>query len=135
MGFFSTISYSMKKNKIMRKYSLELGKERPITVESLLNNNSRKTESDMFDYCMEDPHLGLILKKYGVTKNKLDGLYSALIYNGLGQWVKGHYVAVSVLFFTHTLEYALKNYTTTGIDYQVAYNLLDYFEKGKVGNV
>jgi hypothetical protein len=133
VGLFSALRYTISKNKVIKKYSKELGKEKPFTVESLLYDNSRETLSEMFDYIINDKNVSQVFDCYDLTKEDLNDLYYALLRNGLGQWVKGHYVVVSVFFYPQTLEYAIGHFITNGIDSESAYRLLTYFKNEETG--
>ena len=68
-------------------------------------------------------------------REKLKTAYGALILNGAGQWVKGHFVAASTLVFGPTLIFLINSLHRERSLKEVAFILMVYFEKGQVGLV
>lgn len=88
------------------------------------------------------------LEKYNIDKEKFKKIYKKLVRLGNGQWAGGRYVAASSLVFATTLEYVLEkiekssdeDLTVAFADIpnylrEMAFNLIEYFEKGKTGKV
>jgi hypothetical protein len=133
MGFF----YSIKKSARLRKISKILGGK--ITTEELLafNRHSKKEEAfeQLYDLCQSDPPVSEVMKKYKADRNVLSDIYHKLLASGAGQWVSGHYVAVSALAYAFTLDYLLDKFTKKEFTSDTAFRIIEYFEKGEVGPV
>lgn len=91
--------------------------------------------SELFDLCEADPDLSRVLTDRSAGRGELELLYQALVANGAGQWVRGHYVAASAFAFVPTLEYVLGAHPDGERLHEMAFKLVDYFERGKVGPV
>lgn len=136
MGFFSTLRNSSQKSKKLKQISLALGGGRKtMSLEDLFDDSRDKVLEEMLDYCFSDPNLSVLLHEFSVSREELKNLYYILLNHGLGQWVRGHYVAVSALFFPQTLRYLLKYFTIEKLDRAKAYRVLEYFDKREVGEI
>ena len=89
--------------------------------------------SELFDLCETDPDLSQVLANYSADREQLRTIYIALIANGAGQWVRGHYVAASAFAFVPTLEYVLGAHSEGESLPEMAFKLVDYFELDKFG--
>ncbi|MDO8583355.1 MAG: hypothetical protein Q7R51_02400 [bacterium] len=89
-----------------------------------------------------------LLEKYNTNKEKFKKIYGKLVLLGAGQWARGYYVAASSLVFGSTLEYVLEKLAKASDEdltvsfanipnylREMAFNLIEYFEKGKTGKV
>lgn len=129
---------SIKKSIKLKKISQELGIGKGIdpSIEGTMEKKDRseKALKELFDICQKDPDIDIILKKYKIDFDHYKELYYNLLSAGTGQWSNGHYVAASSLAFVFTLRYILENLNKESPT-EIAFSLLDYFEKGKVGPV
>ena len=66
-----------------------------------------------------------------LTRSDLERLYSNLSINGLGQWVKGHYAALSTIAYAEPLLYAVQAEKQGASIRDTAFILLEYWE-GKI---
>ena len=71
---------------------------------------------------------------HGATRETLRELYWMLIANGAGQWVAGHFVAVSALGYGFPLLFLLQNLNTLPWN-RICVLLIEYFERNKAGPV
>jgi hypothetical protein len=136
VGLFTAVKYmrySTKKSKFIREISVVLGNTSLPTVNDLLNPDNKKDEARerMFKYCLSDPILSQIIQKHNATKDDLENLYTKILVIGAGQWVKGHFVAVSALLFHHTLDYLLGKYMLDEIDPGETYRVIKYFQNNE----
>ena len=128
---------SLKKSGRLKRISKVLGAEADFDnfVFSLGSEAGPKAQalSELFDLCEADPDLSQVLTNYSADREQLKATYIALIANGAGQWVRGHYVAASAFAFVPTLEYVLGAHPEGESLPEMAFKLFDYFELGKFG--
>ncbi len=90
---------SLKKSGRLKRISKVLGAEASVDnfVFSLGSEAGPKAQAlcVLFDLCEADPDLSEVLTIYSADRVQLKATYIALIGNGAGQWVRGHYVAAS----------------------------------------
>jgi hypothetical protein len=86
-----------------------------------------------------DPDLDRILRAYGADRARLNKLMRHLRVVGAGSWASGHYVPASTFAFGPTLDYVLRQTASADLSradmLEVAYTLVDYFQKGRTGLV
>ncbi len=128
---------SLKKSGRLKRISKVLGAELSFDVSSLASEVGTKNQalSELFDLCEADPDLSQVLTDYSADRGQLEATYQALTANGAGQWARGHYVAASAFAFVPTLEYILGAHPEGESLPEMAFKLVDYFERGKVGPV
>ena len=63
------------------------------------------TINEIVDMAYNEPNNQPPIKKFKITKVKLADTISLLEMLGCGQYAKGHYVAISSILYTQTLEY------------------------------
>jgi hypothetical protein len=128
---------SLKKSGRLKRISKVLGAEADFDdfVYSLGSEAGPKAQalSELFDLCEADPDLSQVLANYSADREQLKATYIALIANGAGQWVRGHYVAASAFAFVPTLECVLGAHPEGESLSEMAFKLFDYFEFGKFG--
>ena len=128
---------SLKKSGRLKRISKVLGAEASVDnfVFSLGSEAGPKAQalSELFDLCEADPDLSQVLTNYSADREQLKATYIALIANGAGEWVRGHYVAASAFAFVPTLEYVLGAHSEGESLPEMAFKLVDYFELGKFG--
>jgi hypothetical protein len=100
-------------------------------------------EIQLLDLVESDRTLHGIMQKHGATRADLQNIYTMLLRCGAGQWSRGHWVAASALCYGSTLEFVLTKLregevargTPREIWLPVAFRLVEYFGKGKVGRL
>ncbi|WP_143754955.1 hypothetical protein [Caulobacter sp. BP25] len=140
-GWLAALRRSFKKSSELRRISKQIGGPPPQSPLDLLRGRQAEQEglSKLWDMVEGDPDLGRILLAHGADRGRLNKLINQLRAVGAGQWTSGHYVPVSTFAFGPTLDYVLRR--TSGADLSrndfldVAYTLVDYFEKGRTGLV
>ena len=142
MGLLSLFRGSLRKSSDLRRISLILGGEMPMTASELFASSASKelAEKELYDIVECDPGLRTIMTRHSAKRDALQKIYWALMRDGAGQWVRGHWVAASALTFGATLEFVLEQTNNgdksgRGTWDETAFSLIDYFEKGKVGYV
>ena len=106
----------------------------PQDAESLIRLSEQRERllGEYIDFCLTDIGVSKIIEDYEITKEGLKEIYNKLLALGDGQWVGGHYVALSTLAYVQPLEYFLKAQKIGKSGVEVAYNLIIYFEKRMV---
>ena len=97
MRLLSNIVRSWKKSRRLRALQLKIASGRDDTLE------------DFLDLCVEDANVAGVMKNYNLSRDSLKELYRQLRAVGLGQWVKGHFVALSTLAYYEPLLYAVES--------------------------
>lgn len=137
MGFFSNLTRSWKKSSKLQELQRKVAPPgRPIndvvsnfrrTLESGANEKERALE-EFLDLCEGDEGVRKLMEIEGLSRSDLKQLYVQLSVNGLGQWVKGHYAALSTIAYVEPLQYAVRaRKRGTGLQ-EIAFNLLEYWE-------
>ncbi len=120
---------SIKKSKKLVQYSQILSEYGSDTDEAL---------QGIIDLAFEDVNNAPIIQKHKITRKKMEKKYHELVVHGAGQVAGNHWVAASALVYAQTLDYIFdksNNKLTRDSGGAVAYTLIDYFEKGKMGPV
>ncbi len=132
---FSSIKKSIK----LKKISKILGELTTLSVKDLIASSEKKEKAidDLYALSKNFKYTKKRLIKHKIDKEKFKEIYSNLLRAGAGQWVKGHYVVASSLAFGSTLEYIPEELEggEEGDWPEIAFNLIEYFEKGKKGKV
>jgi len=132
---------SIKKTSKLRKISKKLGKSLDFSnlLESIMDKSKDDAEEELLELCVSDSTLKSILDTHHVSKEELREIYHQLLYDGAGQWVRGHYVAASALAYQQTLEYLLQSkkqdIQSSGNRMQITVRLIQYFAKGETGAI
>lgn len=53
--------------------------------------------SEYLDLCESDPGVQEVMRMYELSRDDLKGIYVQALAGGLGQWVKGHFAALSTI--------------------------------------
>ena len=133
MGFFS----SYKKSKKLRKLQLIISPPDQ-TIDDITSNfmsslktgRSEKEEAleEYLELCENDEGISAVLSDYEMNRNDLKNIYSQLIANGFGQWIKGHYVALSTIAYHEPLLYFVESTRRNVPLQEIASNLFAYWE-------
>jgi len=129
---------SFLKSRKLAKLSAVLGSERSLVggMEAFLEAGKLQDQAfeQLLDLVETQPDLRKVIAHYTASRDSLRNLYARLCASGAGQWAKGHYVAASSLLFATTLDYLLRNQNVA--DFRgVAFRLIDYFERGELGEI
>ena len=143
MGFFQ----SLKKGRRLKKVSRQLTKRIDITDVYKLTSSEEKESAlnELVDICYSDEYVKMVMDDYNKDGQTIKELYSKLTLIGAGQYAGGHYVAASSLVFPLTLKFLLEHYNNDTFSINdwdnynsslfIAHRLIEYFEKGEVGEV
>ena len=148
-GFFK----SLNKSKKLVEYSQVLSNSLPdfptgegSFSDFILSMGDRKEKEDaalqgIIDLAFNDEKCLAVIQKHNITREQMEEKYRQLLMSGAGQVVKNHWVAASALVYDSTLDFlfdAPNIYTQLrGRDLleRVAYQLIVYFDEGRVGAV
>lgn len=135
MGLFSNLIRSWKKSSRLRELQLKIappGRSLDDVVStfkrSLENGTNEKERAleEYLDLCAADEGVKKVMEIERLSRADLKQLYVQLSVNGLGQWVKGHYAALSTIAYVEPLQYASRAQKRgTGL-LEIAFNLLEY---------
>ena len=140
MGFFSNLTQSWKKSSKLQELQkaiapldrslddLVSGVRHPL--ESGMNERGRALEA-FFDLCESDAGVKKVMEIEHLSRADLKQLYVSLLTAGLGQWVKGHYAALSTIAYVEPLQYSVRAQKRGVGRPEIALNLLEYCE-GKI---
>lgn len=136
MEFFSKIGRSIKKSSRLRKLQKIISPPGQTEADlldgflkSLRTGSNKKTEAlkEYLDLCQSDEGVAQILREYHLTKEDLEQIYSRLLANGLGQWIKGHYIALSTIAYYEPLLYFVESEKQGTESHQIFKNLFGYW--------
>jgi hypothetical protein len=130
---------SIRKQWVLRRISRVLGAPLDLSrkVDALLSGKPSKKDhaiEELLDLCESDSILRQTMDTYRADREILYRFYSMLIANGAGQWVGGHFVAVSALAYGFPLLFLLENAETLPWS-RICILLIEYFERNEVGPV
>ncbi len=136
---FGRLRRSLRKSGELRRISRVLGREpsyEDFVARLEGGDDDREAALEkLLDLCETDPDLQKVLRPSDWDRENLKAAYWALMANGAGQWVRGHFVAVSTLVFVPTLTFFINSMREESSLRDVAFALVDYFEEGQVGLV
>jgi hypothetical protein len=136
MGFFGNLTRSFKKSRRLRKLQSEIAPPQETIDDmvsdfwdSLRSGDSRKDQAleEFLDMCESDDSVAMVMKKYNMDRDDLKGIYSELLAAGLGQWIKGHYVALSTIAYYEPLYYYVESKRKGSSIYDIANGLIEYW--------
>ena len=136
MGLFGNLTRSLKKSRKLRKLQLEIAPPKEAIEDivgdfwdSLRSGNNRKDQAleEFLDLCESDDSVAMVMKKHNLDRDDLKGIYTELLGVGLGQWIKGHYVALSTIAYNETLYYYVESKRKGSSIYDIAKGLIEYW--------
>jgi|TARA_B100002003_G_scaffold235691_1_gene250979 hypothetical protein len=141
MGFLNKVfkvigltGYSLKKSKELQRLQLIIwppGEADIIDMTERLDVAKKKDEAleKFFELCKSDEGVKQAMDSYGATGETTKELYNKLIDAGAGQWIKGHFVALSALAYFEPLTFCLEALKKGSPDFtEVAWNMLEFFK-------
>jgi len=137
MGFFSNVVGSWKKSSKLRELQTAIAPPGQ-TVDNMgagfmqslgaASDPKATALSAYFDLCEADEGVKNVMNLEGITRSDLEKTYASLRAIGLGQWIKGHYVALSTIAYPEPLLYLVRSRKRNVDPHTIASNLLDYWE-------
>ena len=146
MGFFSSIFRSLRKSRKLAKLqriisppSLSLDSIHSDFLKELSNPKiglaREQAMEEFLDLCEADPLVALTMKAYEADRETLCKIYETLVANGAGQWVKGHFAALSAIAYSAPLKFCLETMKDDEDMAEMAYKIINYFKQGNITNV
>lgn len=140
MGFFSNLTRSWKKSSRLQGLQKAIAppnrnindvvSEVRRSLEGGINEKDRALE-EFLDLCESDDEVKKVMEIEHLSRSDLKQLYIRLSAAGLGQWINGHYAALSTIAYVEPLQYLVRA-QKRGVSWQESvYNLLEYWE-GKI---
>ena len=139
MGLFSRMARSWKKSKKVRKLQRKISPPNQSTQDLAARmrkegfGEREKTVQEFLDLCESDDDVSHVMEVENISRSDLEEIYHSLMVNGLGQWVKGHYAALSTIAYAEPLLYAVRAKAQGVGPSDIAFTLLEYWE-GKIGH-
>lgn len=137
MAFFSNLTRSWKKSSRVRELQLKIAppdrgaddvvSEFMRSLGSGTNEKDRALE-EFLDLCEADEGVKKVMETEDLSRSDLKQIYIRLSVAGLGQWVKGHYAALSTIAYVEPLRYAVRAQKQGTEWREIAYNLLEYWD-------
>lgn len=137
MGFFSNLTRSFKKSSRLRELQLKIappGRGMNDMVSEFMRSLDAGTDEkesaleQYLDICGSDKAVKEAMRTEHLSRADLKALYVHLSAAGLGQWVKGHYAALSTIAYVEPLLYAIRA-QKRGVNWcEITSKLLEYWE-------
>ena len=125
MGFFSSLKGSFNKSKRLNKLQME------ISGQSSGADRKDQPLEEFLDLCESDEGVAKVMLQYNLNRNDLKDIYRRLVRSGLGQWIKGHYAALSTIAYFETLIYVVASEKKGTKWEEIVGNIL-YYWQGKI---
>jgi hypothetical protein len=138
MGFFSNLTKSWTKSSQLSELQRKIhppGQSMSALVTGALNPKAAAAREaaieEFLSLCESDDGVKQVMQIEGLTRADLKNLYQRLATAGLGQWMKGHYAALSTIAYVEPLQFAVRA-PKQGMQWShVVFGLMEYWE-GKV---
>lgn len=117
MGFFSNLTRSWQKSSRLQELERliappdqSIGDMVSAAVKSSSGEISQKDRAleEFLDLCVADEGVKKVMEVEHLSRSDLKELYTRLLAAGLGQWIKGHYVALSTIAYVEPLQYTVR---------------------------
>jgi len=137
MGFFANIVGSWKKSSKLRQLQLAIappGQTIDSVVAGFMQSLSERPDpkaaalAEFFNLCEADPGVKSVMDLENLKRADLQEIYAVLRALGLGQWVKGHFIALSTIAYPEPLLYFVWSRKRNVEALTIASNILDYWE-------
>lgn len=136
MDKLATLIFSLKKSRKLQKLQ-EVIAPPGQTIEQAADSMYKEIKGDdknekalnaFWDLCENDENISNIMIQYKKNRNYLQDTYSKLCAMGLGQWINGHFLALSTLAYPEPLKFVIES-ENRKIPYQnIVSALFDYWE-------
>ena len=118
MSLFSSVTGSLRKSKKLQKLQKQIaprGRNVGDLVsdlkQSVTSGTSRKDQAleEFLDLCESDEGVSKVMRQYKLNREDLKQIYARLTTAGLGQYVKGHHVALSTIAYYEPLLFVVES--------------------------
>ncbi|MBI3596366.1 MAG: hypothetical protein HY203_04345 [Nitrospirae bacterium] len=117
MGILSTFVRSWKKSSRLRRLQLKIAPPHQ-TVDDVVavfmqnlhsgNSEQEKALEEFLDLCEDDNGIRKLMEIESLSRSDLKEIYHRLCRAGLGQWIKGHYAALSTIAYGEPLLFLVR---------------------------
>lgn len=137
MGFLSRVTRSWRKSSKLRKLQLKIAPpgrgidDAASDIMRSLSDGTNEKETALVEYlafCESDEGVKKVMDSENLSREDLRDIYFRLLAVGLGQWIKGHYAALSTIAYVEPLLYTVRSQRHGSDWMEVAGNLLAYWE-------
>lgn len=137
MGLFSNLTRSWKKSSRLQKLEKVIAPPNQ-SIKNVISEAMHMSKGgtsakdhaleDFIDMCESDQGVRKVMEIEHLSRSDLKQLYIRLLAAGLGQWIRGHYAALSTIAYVEPLQYAIRAQKSGVAWLQVVSNLLGYWE-------
>lgn len=137
MGLFSNLTKSWSKSSRLQELQKKIAPPNQNINDVVANARAASSGAvspqdraleEFLDLCESDEGVKQVMQIEHLSRSDLKDLYVRLLAAGLGQWVKGHYVALSTIAYPEPLQFATRA-PKMGVTWSgIVVNLLDYWE-------
>jgi hypothetical protein len=138
MGFVSSTIRSIKKSFRLRKLQRCIAPQGSSSgsswgIEAFLKSAAERDRAveEYLDLCVADGGVKAVMEIEGLSRADLKEMYQRLLAQGLGGWVKGHFMPLSTIAYPEPLLYLARSRRAKITPDQVSFDLLQYWE-GKI---
>lgn len=128
MNIFSSILKSYRLLKLQRKVVNSESFDTSNFLGELKTAKRENALNEYLEFCMKDPNIIELLNIYSMSKNDLEEIYRILMAIGCGQYVKGHFVALSSLAYQEPLYYLIHARKNNISAVEIAATILEHWE-------
>ena len=138
MGLFSNLTRSWKKSTRLQELEKLIAPPNQsvhdlvsaATKSSSVAASPRDRALDEFlDLCESDEGIKQVMAVERLSRQDLKELYTHLLAAGLGQWIKGHYVALSTIAYVEPLQYTVRSQRMGNSWPRIVSDLLAHWEE------
>ena len=134
MTIFSDIFYSIRKSRKLTQLQRKISPP-GLTVDDLISrfhdNTATEALKEFMELCANDKNVKPLMAAHNLSKTDLINMYHQLLASGAGQWIKGHYCALSTIAYHEPLYFYIMSKKKNISDLEIVVTLLDYWE-GKI---
>ena len=138
MGLFSSLAKSLKKSRKLAKLQRQIHPPNETandtaneTVKDMLGGGNRRQREryleEYLDLCVSDEGVKAVIDQYSLDKDNLREIYVNLLFGGLGQYIEGHFAALSTIAYYEPLLYVVKSEQANVSRAEIMSNLLSYW--------
>ena len=118
MGLFSKLARSWKKSSRLQELERLIAPPNQTVADlvagvakSASGGTSAKDRAfeEFLDLCVSDEGVKKVMEIERLSRSDLKELYTRLLAAGLGQWINGHYAALSTIAYVEPLQYTVRS--------------------------
>lgn len=98
------------------------------SMEQAETSEKRRALESFLDLCESDDGVRKVMESEHLSRLDLKGIAVYLLARGLGEWIKGHYVALSTIAYVEPLQYFVRAERRGASPQHIFLNLLEYWD-------